>query len=188
MKRGRQAASPPLVISARTRTLRAARWELLRSGLLIAPPTAPARGDTASPTPLHEAGGTGGTAPRSAASHPSTGTHRGGSFAWNFLGQNCAQLAGPGTRSCPRTAAWNSQRGVGTPCGAGTPQPLRSLLTPWVPRGEPPGTQTSTLVARTVLGPPPRDPPVPIAGQGPPHLAVLTGHRQPGQGPGLGHG
>lgn len=47
------------VISAHTRTLRAARWELVRSGLLIASPTAPARGDAASQALLREAGGMG---------------------------------------------------------------------------------------------------------------------------------
>lgn len=141
MKRGRQAASPPLVISARTRTLRAARWELLRSGLLIAPLTAPARGDTASPTPLHEAGGTGGTAPRSAASHPSAGTHRGGSFARRFLGRPLCPAHQPGHPLVSTYSSVEQPEGCGYPLwGRDTPAfalPAHPVGSAWRAPGDP---------------------------------------------------
>lgn len=63
MRRCRQGASPRqgrrAVISARTRTLHAARCELVRSVLLIASPTAAAREDAASRVRLHETSGAG---------------------------------------------------------------------------------------------------------------------------------
>lgn len=60
MRRSRQGASPRrAVISACTRTLHAARCELVRSVLLIASPTAAAREDAASRVRLHETNGVG---------------------------------------------------------------------------------------------------------------------------------
>lgn len=63
MRRCRQGASSRqgrrAVISARTRTLHAARCELVRSVLLIASPTAAAREDAASRVRLHETNGVG---------------------------------------------------------------------------------------------------------------------------------
>ena len=55
------------VISAHTHTLCAARWELVRSGLLIASSAAPAWGDVASRALLHEVSGVGALG----LSHPS---------------------------------------------------------------------------------------------------------------------
>lgn len=141
-------ASPPAgsaraVISTHTRTLRPTRWELLRSGLLIASLTALVRGDMASQALLHEASGVGAAG----VSHP-------GPAPWlaqapiatpHLLadgldvphGGHCAWLTGQCALSCNPTpdlptrvhARWRETRPLTLPDswqGAGGPLALRS--------------------------------------------------------------